>query len=124
MKRTPNVRLGWWAEYVAARHVHRIALDVALIAQVPIGTLLAPEGSPTGPKGPRNTSRLRSVLAWAACQMHDILQSEVARAMGLDEKTIFAYRKRVDDAVGDPNSFERLLLEDIFENPTARLWEC
>ena len=116
-----TVRIGWWAEYVAAWHVHRVALDIALIAQVPIDTLLAPESASTGPKGPRGTSRLRAVLAWVACQMHDIIQAEVSRSLDLDNATVSAYRKRVDDAMEDPRSFERLLLEDIFDNPTTRL---
>lgn len=122
--RVEGVRIGWWAEYVAARHVHRVALDIALVTQATLDNLLAPEGAVTGPKGPRGTSRLRSVIAWVVCQMYDITQAEVARAMGLDQKTIMAYRRRVDDAIKDPNSFERQILEDIFDNPTSRLWEC
>ena len=119
-----EVRIGWWAEYVAARHVHRIALDIALIAQVPIDTLLAPEGGKAGIRGPKGTGQLRAVIAWLACQMHDVMQAEVGRAMDLAQRTVREYRMRVDAAMGDPESFERLLLEDVFEDPTARLWEC
>ena len=108
-------RFGSPEDFKAQWYTHRICLDIWLVTEMTPADILGRSRS-------RRVAKARSIIVWLLRDHFDFTFLAIARALGRDHSTVIHSYKRMSRALSQPESWEKIVLDDICDQPWRDIW--